>query len=74
MLNPSDKVSDSVGTVVEDEDEVAKNETEQMTEEEFLRVFAIPLLTVLVSLFILTCCLLFVFKKITSLWFRDDED
>ena len=44
------------------------NKNETMAEEEFLRIFAFPLLTVLVSLFILALCLLFILRKIRNIW------
>ena len=36
-------------------------------------MFAVPLLTVLLSLFLLTCCLLLFFRKLVALFGKEEE-
>lgn len=50
-----------------------KNSTKMTSEEDFIKIFAIPLIIVIFFLFLFSCCLFCVFKKIMTNYLGQDE-
>jgi hypothetical protein len=51
----------------------SKNGTRTTSEEDFIKIFAIPLIIVIFFLFLFSCCLFCVFKKIMTNYLTQEE-